>query len=159
MKPASQENRSRRANDCCRVPWVAKCQNWTSSGNDRSGELDINFWRAVKYRNRCAGVGQVKENETAIREAALASRTNAANGCFSLCSMASKGTKFVLTSDCSLAIRFSIQVCGWPIMDGNHQSRPLGAQSVSMAKGHRLLWQLVGWNSSLNCPGPRSQSD
>jgi hypothetical protein len=47
---------------------------------------------------------QFNEIETAIRAAALASRTNAANGRFSLCSMASKGTKPVPTIGRSPAI-------------------------------------------------------
>ncbi|MEI8031154.1 MAG: hypothetical protein WCH35_15345 [Comamonadaceae bacterium] len=39
---------------------------------------------------------QFNDNETAIRAAALASRTNAANGCFSLCSMAGMGTQLTV---------------------------------------------------------------
>ena len=49
----SQENRRVRLNDSSRVRWAEKCQNWTSTGNDHTGEPDRNSWVAVTVRLRC----------------------------------------------------------------------------------------------------------
>src|SRR5450830_942938 len=53
QEPVSQENRRPRLNDRSRVSGIDECPNWTSSGNDRSGELDGNSWLAAKVRLRC----------------------------------------------------------------------------------------------------------
>jgi hypothetical protein len=39
--------------DRFRVPETDECPNWTSTGNDRSGEPDRNSWLAVTDRLRC----------------------------------------------------------------------------------------------------------
>src|SRR5450830_14475 len=58
QEPVSQENRRPRLNDRSRVSGIDECPNWTSSGNDRSGELDGNSWLAAKVRLRCVPVSQ-----------------------------------------------------------------------------------------------------
>jgi hypothetical protein len=39
--------------DRFRVPGTDECPNWTSTGNDRSGEPNRNSWLAVTDRLRC----------------------------------------------------------------------------------------------------------
>jgi len=39
--------------DRFRVHGIEECPNWTSTGNDRSGETDRNSWLAVTDRLRC----------------------------------------------------------------------------------------------------------
>jgi len=45
-----------RLNDCSRVSGTDECPNWTSGGNDRSGELDGNSWLASNVGSRCTPV-------------------------------------------------------------------------------------------------------
>jgi len=58
QEPVSQENRRPRLNDRSRVSGTDECPNWTSSGNDRSGELDGNSWLASNVGSRCGVDGQ-----------------------------------------------------------------------------------------------------
>lgn len=53
QEPFNQKTLRPLVNDNFRVSGTRECQNWTSAGNDRSGELGGNSWLTSNDRSRC----------------------------------------------------------------------------------------------------------